>query len=79
MVDRNGPRIESRRHCVFALRVLTVLNTNSMWSTLWFAAILAVTGIHVLVAPYTKVEESHTLHVVYDWLRYGPTSFDKVR
>lgn len=51
-----------------------------MWPALWFSALLAVTSVHVLLAPYTKVEESFTLHAVHDFLRYGPwpLSFDKV-
>jgi alpha-1,6-mannosyltransferase len=32
---------------------------------------LAVTFAHVLLSPYTKVEESFTLHAVHDVLAYG--------
>lgn len=51
-----------------------------MWPAMWFLATLAVTSTHVLLAPYTKVEESFTLHAVYDLLRYGPypSSFGQV-
>lgn len=31
-----------------------------------------VAYLHVLLAPYTKVEESFTLHAVHDVLAYGP-------
>ena len=33
--------------------------------------LLAVSWIHVLLAPYTKVEESFNLHVAHDVLMYG--------
>ena len=33
--------------------------------------LLAVGWIHVLLAPYTKVEESFNLHVTHDVLMYG--------
>jgi hypothetical protein len=32
---------------------------------------LAVTYAHVFLSPYTKVEESFTLHAVHDVLAYG--------
>jgi hypothetical protein len=32
---------------------------------------LAVTYAHVFLSPYTKVEESFTLHAVHDILAYG--------
>jgi hypothetical protein len=41
---------------------------------------LAVTWAHVLLSPYTKVEESFTLHAVHDVLAYGhqPGELSKV-
>ena len=40
----------------------------------------AVTILHVLLAPYTKVEESFNLHAVHDVLMYGvgPENLSKV-
>lgn len=32
----------------------------------------AVTFLHVYLSPYTKVEESFTLHAVHDVLAFGP-------
>jgi hypothetical protein len=45
------------------------------------ALIYAVVWTHVLLAPYTKVEESFTLHAVHDLLLYGgsPDALQKVR
>jgi len=34
-------------------------------------ALLATAWSHVLLAPYTKVEESFNLHAVHDVLMYG--------
>lgn len=41
---------------------------------------LAVTFAHVLLSPYTKVEESFTLHAVHDVLAYvhRPTELSRV-
>jgi alpha-1,6-mannosyltransferase len=41
---------------------------------------LAVTYAHVFLSPYTKVEESFTLHAVHDVLAYGhqPNQVTKV-
>lgn len=36
-----------------------------------FYLALGVTWTHVLLSPYTKVEESFTLHAVHDVLQYG--------
>jgi hypothetical protein len=43
--------------------------------------IYAVAWTHVLIAPYTKVEESFTLHALHDLLLYGgsPDALPKVR
>ena len=43
--------------------------------------IYAVAWTHVLLAPYTKVEESFNLHATHDILFYGvhPRSLQKVR
>jgi hypothetical protein len=45
------------------------------------ALIYLVAWIHVLLAPYTKVEESFNLHAVHDLLFYGAhrESLQKVR
>jgi alpha-1,6-mannosyltransferase len=43
--------------------------------------LLAVGWTHVLIAPYTKVEESFNLHATHDVLFYGvgPTTLHSVR
>jgi len=35
-------------------------------------ALLLVCYLDILLVPYTKVEETFSLHVVYDLLYYGP-------
>jgi hypothetical protein len=42
-----------------------IINVSPMYFS------LAVTFAHVLLSPYTKVEESFTLHAVHDVLAYG--------
>jgi hypothetical protein len=44
------------------------------------ALLLAVSYLHVLLAPYTKVEESFGIHAVHDVLMYGvgPETIKKV-
>jgi hypothetical protein len=48
--------------------------------TLIYCLPFAVTFLHVFFAPFTKVEESFSLHAVYDVLRHGilPSSLRKV-
>jgi hypothetical protein len=36
-----------------------------------YSLVLAVPVVHVLLAPYTKVEESFTLHAARDVLEHG--------
>ena len=45
------------------------------------ALIYAIAWTHVLLAPYTKVEESFTLHALHDLLLYGgsPDALQKVK
>lgn len=45
-----------------------------------FFLALAVTWAHVFLSPYTKVEESFTLHAVHDFLAYvhKPSLLSKV-
>jgi hypothetical protein len=40
--------------------------------------VFIITFTHVLLSPYTKVEESFTLHAVHDALAYGPFDLSKV-
>jgi hypothetical protein len=44
------------------------------------ALLLAVSYLHVFLAPYTKVEESFGIHAVHDVLMYGvgPKAVEKV-
>lgn len=44
-----------------------LINVSSLYLS------LAVTYVHVFLSPYTKVEESFTLHAVHDVLAYGHT------
>jgi alpha-1,6-mannosyltransferase len=46
----------------------------------WDILPIAVTWLHVWLSPYTKVEESFTLHAVHDMLAHGlwPSSIAKV-
>jgi hypothetical protein len=58
-------------------------NTQLIWQmTLLLDVLLYVVAwAHVLLAPYSKVEESFTLHAIHDLLFYGgnPDALQKVR
>ncbi|WVQ76291.1 hypothetical protein IAR50_005956 [Cryptococcus sp. DSM 104548] len=45
--------------------------------TLWCFLPFLVTALHVVLAPYTKVEETPGLHGVHDLLKYGVTDIGK--
>ena len=61
--------------------VATVDSRSTQMALLLDALIYAVAWTHVLLAPYTKVEESFTLHAMHDLLLYGgrPDALQKVR
>lgn len=73
-VDENGP-MAVLRSCDMLLGCVMTLTTFVL-----DALVLIVAWGHVLLAPYTKVEESFNLHAVHDVIVYGvgPSVISKV-